>query len=326
MRTWGLALATTIGLTALAPAVAADDSFDDLAGRAAVLTAADVVGVAWSLTAACDQGDGAAIRRCRQIRDRRAKALRAGTWLIEAEPGAFAIGPWNPDTSSVPLTLVGCVACAQPVGGLYIVSNKAAPTFTGQVATAAGLHQVERPFPDETAANRWRRRAAGVRTQFVVRVAEAAGGLWERDGHKGLAVEILGFRAYEPCEGAIVFASPTAAPVAADQASCGKIVDEVVVDTGPKVVLPATLSPDDIKSTMKVVVAAAKVCFDDYGVPGRAKLIYTVTGAGAIAAYEQTGDFIDTPTGRCIDKAAKGLTFPATKKSSFAFTYPINVQ
>ena len=325
MRIWGIALATTIGLAALLPVAAADDSFDELAGRATALSATDIAGMTWALTAPCDQGDGPTTRRCKQVRDRRAATLRAGTWLVEAEPGAFAVGPWNPDASGVALTLVGCVACAQPVGGLYIVSHKAAPTFTDGVASAAGVNQILRPFADEVAAERWRKRAAGVRSQFVVRIPEANGGLFERDGHRGLALEILGFRVYEPCEGAIVSSSPAAAPLAPDQAACSKIVDEVV-DTGPKVILPLMLTADDIKTTMKPVVVAAKSCFDNYGVPGRAKLVYTVNGAGANTAFEQVGDYVDTPTGRCIDKAAKSVTFPATQKANFAFTFPINVQ
>jgi hypothetical protein len=326
MRTWGTVLAMLVGLGAAAPAASADDTFDDLASRSPVLTAKDLEGMVWALTAACDQGDGPAIRRCKQVRDRRAAELRAGTWTVDAEPGAFAIGEWDADIHAVPLTLTGCIACVKPIGGLYIVSNKAAPSFIDDVASAAGVHQVTRPFDDEQSANRWRARAAGVRSQFIVRIAPAAGGMWEREGHKGIAVEILGFRVYEPCEGAIVAASPSAAPLPPDQAACGKIVDEPVHDTGPKIVLPEMLTPDDIKHAMKPVVTASKACYDNYGVPGRAKLIYTVSGAGAITAFEQTGDFVDTPTGRCIDKAAKSVTFPATQKKSFAFTFPINVQ
>lgn len=329
MRTWGPVLATMFGLAALAPAAAAE-TFDELAAKAKPLSATDVKGMVWALTATCAEGDARVQSRCRQVRDRRAAELRAGTWLVDAEAGAFSIGAYDPDAKSVLVSLVGCIAC-KPVDGLYIVSNKAAPTFTGpggneDVATAVTVHQDEEPFPSQAAADRWRKRAGTVRAQFVFRIPEAAGGLFERDGHKGLAVAVLGYRMHQRCDGAIVAASPFAAPLAPEKiAACGA-GDDTQVDTGPKVILPEVLTADDIKAVMRPVVTAAKECFDNYGVPGRAKLTYTITGPGAIAAYEQVGDFVDTPTGRCIDKAAKGVSFPATQKPTFTFTWPINVQ
>ena len=326
MRTRGLALATLALAAAAAPA-RADGTFDELNATAQRLTRADLEGAAWALTNACDQGDGPLVRLCRAVRDQRAAELRAKTWLVDAEPGAFTVSAWDPDAQASLLNLTGCVACVKPIAGLYVVASKAAPTFTGDVAAAARLHQAARSFPTQAAADRWAKVAADARTQFVVRLGGDKAGLAELDGRKVLAVEVLGYRVYQPCDGAIVCASPKADPVAADQAACGTIAVDVAptpVDT--QAGLPATLTPDDLKIALKPVAAAARSCFDDYGVPGKAKLVYTVAGAGTITAYEQTGDFVDTPTGRCIDKAAKAITFPAVKKASFSFTYPINVQ
>jgi hypothetical protein len=325
MRIWGLALALT--LVAATTTARADDSFDSLAANAQVLTAVDVAGMAWAFTAACDQGDGPTTRLCRQVRDRRAAALRAGSWMVDAEPGAFDIGAWDPDAKAVLLQLTGCIACVTPIAGLYIVSSKAPPAFVDGKATAAGIHQAARSFGNQAAADAWRTNAAAARGQFIITISPANGGMFELDGHRGIAVEIIGFRVYQPCDGAIVCASPSAIAVAADKTACGKIVEDVptrAVD--PTAGLPATLTAEDLKVVMRPVSLAAKDCFDNYGVPGKAKLTYTVTGAGSISAYEQTGDFVDTPTGRCVDKVAKSVTFPAVKKSSFTFSYPINVQ
>ncbi|MBK9031076.1 MAG: hypothetical protein IPL61_07030 [Myxococcales bacterium] len=328
MRTRGLALATAAVAVALAATPArADQTFDELATTAQRLTRADLEGAAWALTSACDQGDGPLLRLCRAVRDQRAAALRSGTWLVDAEPGAFTVSPWDPDAKATLLALTGCVACVRPIAGMYVVASKAAPRFNGEVAIAAGLHQAARSFPTQAAADRWARIAAEARTQFVVRLGGDKAGLSEIDGHRVLAVDVLGYRVYQPCDGAIVCASPKADPVAADQAACGKIVEDTApTPVDPQAALPARLTPDDLKEALKPVAAAARTCFDDYGVPGKAKLVYTVSGAGAITAYEQTGDFVDTPTGRCIDKAAKAVSFPAVKKASFSFTYPINVQ
>ena len=326
MRIWGLALASAATALAAAPAAADDATFDGLATSAQRLTTADLQGAAWALTATCGDGDSPTQRLCKAVRDRRAATLRAGTYLVDAERGAFQVAPWDPDAQASLLELRGCVACVTPIGGLYVVASKAPPNFNGDVATAASLHQGVRSFATQAAADRWAAIAADARAQFIVRIGGDHAGLADLDGHRVLGVEVLGYRVYQPCDGAIVCASPKAAAVAGDPSTCGKVVEDVAVKVDPRASLPATLTPEDLKVAMKPVTEAARVCFDDYGVPGRAKLIYTVSGAGAITAYEQTGDFIDTPTGRCIDKAAKAVTFPAVKKSSFTFTYPINVQ
>ena len=38
------------------------------------------------------------------------------------------------------------------------------------------------------------------------------------------------------------------------------------------------------------------------------------------------GEFVDTPTGKCIDKAAKAVVFPKSKKKKFGFSYPLTLQ
>lgn len=325
MRIWGLALATAATALAAAPAAADDATFDGLATSAQRLTAADLPGAAWALTATCGDGDSPTQRLCKAVRDRRVATLKAGTYLVDAERGAFQVAAWDPDAQASLLELRGCIACATPIGGLYVVASKQPPTFVGDVATAASLHQGVRSFPNQDAADRWAASAADARTQFVVRLGGEHAGLADLEGHRVLGVEVLGFRIHQPCDGAIIAASPKAASLPAEPSTC-KVVETTVVKVDPRASLPASLTPEDLKVTMKPVTEAARACFDDYGVPGRAKLIYTVSGAGTITEYEQTGDFLDTPTGRCIDKAAKAVTFPAVKKASFTFTYPINVQ
>lgn len=311
-------------IVAATSAAHADETFDALAAKAEVMTARDLSGALWALSAPCD-GGGPAARLCTFVRDRRAAQLRDRTWLVDAEPGAFAVTEWDPAARAVILTLSGCVACANPVNGLYVVSHKAAPTFVGAVAHAAMIHEAARAFPTQAAADRWRAVAATARAQFVVKLA-ANDGRFERDGKRGVAVEILGYRVWQPCDGAIVCASPKADPVAADKSACGAIVEDVAPKVDPDANLPEALTADDLKRVLRPVSDAARDCFDAYGVPGKAKLVYTVNNTGAITAFEQTGDFIDTPTGRCIDKAAKAVSFPASRKRSFTFTYPISVQ
>lgn len=332
MRMWGLLFTgTMLALAAAAsPAYAQEaKSFEELAKTAVPLSRADLGGMVWALDAACDDGDDLARRQCKAARDGRLAEIKGATLLVDGDAGAFQTGEWDPDTKSLPVVLRGCIACVEPVGGLYLVSSKAAPSFRGGSAEAALVHETTRTFKDERAAKRWAARAATMKTQMIVRVTVAADGRWERDGKKGLAFDVLGYRVWDPCDGGIVCASPASDKAPVDKKHCGEAVVESEepqpkVDQGPE--LPAQLTAGEIKATMRPVADTAKDCFDTYGVPGKAKLVYAISGDGSILSYEQTGDFIDTPTGKCIDKAAKGLTFPKSKKKRFVFTYPLNVQ
>ena len=60
-----------------------------------------------------------------------------------------------------------------------------------------------------------------------------------------------------------------------------------------------------------------------YGVSGKAVFDLTVDNEGQITRLKQRGDFVDTPTGSCIEKAVKGITFPKTRKKAMSFTYPL---
>lgn len=336
MRTWGVAVATGsicfIGLNLAPRAARAEDatSFESLATTAVPLSRADLGGLVWALTSKCDDGDDLAQRQCKAARDGRLAEIKGSAFLVDGDAAAFSIGEWKADTKSVQVTLRGCIACVAPVGGLYLVSSKAAPSFRGGTAEAAIVHETARSFKDEGQAKRWATRLGSLRSQFVVKLTVAGGGRWERDGKTGLAFDVLGFRVYDPCDGGIVCASPTSGKAPADKKTCGESVVEGEVKQ-PEVkpdepVLPAQLDAKDIKTAMKPVVEAAKACFDTYGVPGSAKMVYAVGGDGSVLTYEQIGDFVDTPTGKCIDKAAKAVTFPRSKKKKFGFTYPLNIQ
>jgi hypothetical protein len=336
MRTVGLVLASFVlaapvsragagpGAGALAPP--APVTFESLAAGAGTLTRADLVGLAWATSAPCTDGDDAEQRLCRAVRDRRLATVRAGTWLVDGDSGALAVSEWTAADKLITVSVAGCVACVEPPGGLYVVSAAAAPTFTGAVAQGASVHTSSLTLADAVTAKRFRARVPALRTQFVVKVAAAGGGLWTRDDKRGLAVDVLAARVYDPCDGSIVVSTVPSGNGPVDESTCPAKVDTAtrpVRSNEPE--LPGALTSKDIRAAMAPVLQAASDCYDAYGVMGKAKLTYTVGGDGSIVAYEQAGDFIDTPTGTCLDRAARVITFPKTKKKTFTFSFPVSV-
>ena len=301
-------------------------TFESVAGAASTISRADLLGVAWATSAGCTDGDDAEQRLCRAVRDRRMATLRAGVYLIDGDSGALAVSEWTAADKLVTVAVAGCMACVEPPGGLYVVSASAAPSFTGAVAQGAGVLTTSLTLADAVTAKRFRARVPALRTQFVVKVAAGGGGLWTRDDKRGLALDVLAARVYDPCDGSVVVATVPSGPGPIDASTCPAVVDKPVRDerrAGPE--LPQAMTSKDIRTSLAPVLEASSACYDAYGVMGKAKLTYTVGGDGSILAYEQQGDFLDTPTGTCIDKAARAVTFPRTKKKTFTFSYPVTV-
>lgn len=301
-------------------------TFEALAGPAATISRADLLGIAWATAAPCTDGDDGEQRLCRAVRDRRLATLRAATYLIDGDSGALAVSEWTAADKLVTVSVATCMACVEPPGGLYVVGASAPPTFTGAVAQGANIFTSTMTLADAVTAKRFRARVPALRTQFAVKVAAAAGGLWQHEDKRGLALDVLAMRVYDPCDGTIIVSSVPSGVGPADATTCA-VVDKLPTRTDrPEVELPQALTSKDIRAALAPVQAAASDCYDAYGVMGKAKLTFTVNGDGSVGAYEQQGDFLDTPTGTCIDKAARSVTFPRTKKKSFTFSFPVSVQ
>ena len=309
-------------LVAAVPSAHADDSFEARAGAAQPVNRLD--GVVWALTARCDRGDDTERRQCRLVRDARASELAGTTLLVEADPGAFAAGAWDAQKKSVPLRLDGCIRC----GGVdvdgkpwFLVAAGKGPHGDGSKVSADVLYTTARVFTDANAAAAWTRTLAHARVDLVVKVP--AKPRWSAAGKDGLALDVVAYRVIAPCDGSVVLASPPSGPVAAEPGLCPKAAPTKPVVAPAAAGVPEALSPAMIEAAMQPVMTAAQTCYVMYGVRGRANLQITVAADGAITGYQQTGAFAGTPTGACLDKAAKAVKFPRTQKPSTTFTYPI---
>jgi len=335
MRLRGIAVVCLIiGLaaeaSAQAPAAppAQTQSFDQLSTGAVKLERRDLVGWAWALTATCADGDDMAQRQCKAIRDARAAQIKTQTFVVEAEPDAFMAGAWDPAKRSVTLTVRGCIACAPiEVGGkkLFIVTNKAAPTEVGGTLQAAVIHETARGFDDEKAAEKWRGKAVPRLKIELVFALPQGNPVWTRNGKDGLAVNVLGFRVIDPCDGGVVCSSGGASKQDPDKKACGT-VDEGAADQAPAEPteqIVDQLDPAMIRTALVPTLAKTQECHDDYGVDGQTKIKITIGADGTVLTFEQSGDFDDTPTGECIAKAVKATVFPKSHKKRTPISYPI---
>jgi hypothetical protein len=277
------------------PAPATPATYDAAARGAVAISAADLQGLGWALTATCDAGDDVARRECRWVRDARLARSRDRTFAVAAERGAVVVGAWDPAAKSAPVTLRGCAGCGAP----------------------AVLAQVVRPFASEAEAVRWQSEVVPrLRAQLLVRVPDAG-----RRAGGAVALDVVGYRVIEPCSGEVVAASPASEPVAAEPAICGQVAEPPA-----QPVLPDQLSSAHVRAALAPAEKAAQACFETYGVAGAARFRISISDAGAVLSLAQDGDFVDTPTGTCIEAAVRAAVFPPTKRPRTTIAYPIVVR
>jgi hypothetical protein len=285
----------------------ADDSFETRAQGAQRVRR--IENVVWALTATCDKGNDTENRQCRRVRDTRAAELANATLLVDGDADAFDMTAFDAKKKSISMTLAPCIRCGgvEVEGKTYIVNGG-----------TAKLYDNAKAFSDDAAAKAWTKSIGNARVQMLVKVpAKAVDG----PGAKTVKLDIVGYRVYAPCDGAIVAANPPSGPAEADKKACRAVAAEPA--QGPAV---EQLTAAVVAEAMKPAVDAAQKCFEKYGVAGKAKLKLTVASDGTIARYEQQGDFASTPTGACIDKALEKARFPANGKPKTTIAFPITLQ
>jgi hypothetical protein len=87
--------------------------------------------------------------------------------------------------------------------------------------------------------------------------------------------------------------------------------------------LPA-LSQSDIVSAMKAVQPRVKECYNQYKVPGIANVSISVAKGGRLASATVTGKFAGTPSGTCVEAAAKTAKFPPCEAMSFPWPFQLH--
>jgi hypothetical protein len=315
--------------------IARAEDFDSVADKATpVWRGKSVASLFWSLSASCDQlADDLARRQCEGVRDGRRDQVLASTFLVDAEPSALTVGAFDAGKRVLPLELTGCIACTQTMDGqFFLVGGKGDVKVEGGGVRGPVVTSFTVPATSAEQAATWRDTvAARLKVQLLFRMV-AGSPPWAQGNAKGYRVDIVGFRIADPCDGKILAAQPASDPIRTDRKTCkGGAVAEGPVDqpkppvepAGPvEPEVPAVLGPSEIRAALEPARAAAAKCYEAYGVPGVAQLRITFTDDGSVVQVEQKGDFVDTPTGNCIEKAVKAIAFPKSKKKKTSIDYP----
>jgi hypothetical protein len=96
-----------------------------------------------------------------------------------------------------------------------------------------------------------------------------------------------------------------------------------------KAAAPATpslpvLEKGDIVRAMMAVNPKVKDCYNQYKVPGTAMVTMKLARGGRVAGATVTGKFAGTPTGACVEAAAKTAKFPQTDAQSFDYPFSLH--
>ncbi|MEO7095195.1 MAG: hypothetical protein ABI175_18185 [Polyangiales bacterium] len=293
----------------IAPAIAhADDTFEAKAtGARSVIHVDDIV---WSLTATCDKGDDVQNRQCRSLRDQRAKDLAGQTLLVQADGFALDLGAWDSARKSVGVTLTSCIRCeGLGVDGKTWFITGGAPKVENGKVRGAPLYDTARQFATPETAAAWLKAVKNHKVELVVKIP--AKPRWNAGGKDGIQLDVLAYRVITPCNGTVVIANPSSQNAAPDKAACA---------AGGAAVL--ALTPEMIEEGMQAPMSLIRSCAKSYRGTGKGKLDLTIADDGTIAAIEQTGDFVGSKTGECIDRSMKGVTFPRSAKPKTKIAYP----
>lgn len=203
----------------VAGAAQADDTFETKAtGALRIKRVEDLV---WPLTATCDGGTDTQQRQCRKVRDTRATELASATLIIDADKESFSVGAWNAATKSAPLALSACIRCSgvELDGTKWVVTGTGAttPKFEGGHVTAK-LHDNGKQFLDDKTAQAFAALVKNARVELLVKVP--AKPKLVVDAKNVLALDVIGYRVYMPCDGSIVVASPSSGPAEGDKKQC----------------------------------------------------------------------------------------------------------
>ncbi|HEY3357404.1 MAG TPA: hypothetical protein VGQ83_29405 [Polyangia bacterium] len=289
-------------------------------------------------------------RQCEVVRTYLRGVLAKRVFNGEAEAGALVVGPYAAKQGGRSLTLRGCVACAQPVSGdrRHLVTVRPPQKIGGAELKGLDVTSVKVPHASAHVADIWQRDVGSkLRTELVYKLGPA----WTQkvakakaprkgpapalpafdDGSgevRGLGLQLLGYRVYSRCSGAVLASSPKSAfPVPVEPAAdCPKpevkVASSQPLGRQPDPRWPYVLSVGDIRKTFDGIRGQVQACYLQFQIPGQAELEVEIGGLdGNVLAVKVSGLFEDTPTADCIAAALSVARFPNFRAKSMKVPY-----
>jgi hypothetical protein len=75
---------------------------------------------------------------------------------------------------------------------------------------------------------------------------------------------------------------------------------------------------------MMAINGKVKDCYNQYKVPGTAMVTIKVARGGRVAETSVSGKFAGTPTGSCVEAAARGAKFPPSDAQTIQYPFPLH--
>lgn len=85
-----------------------------------------------------------------------------------------------------------------------------------------------------------------------------------------------------------------------------------------------TLSQSDIVTAMRSVQPKIQACANQFKVTGTARANISVASGGKVTSATVTGKFSGTPTGSCVETAAKSAEFPPCMPTNFPWPFTLS--
>ena len=316
----GMKVALALLILMMAPQAHADKFEESLQEATMVPDSNALAALFWSADPKCDSLENSLHRsQCVEVSSKRRQEVSGKTFFVE---GTSAVSVQKAGKKAVKINVYASFSKGEDeswvVGQGAVVKADTVPKT---------LHKnVTKKFKDEQYLAHWSQYVAPrLKTEFLVQIPSNVKS-FKAKGKSGFQLEVVGYRLFDPCSGDVLSAKPAAKRAPQDSASCEnepKFVRRTVVPKSNGPALPGQLSRKQIGDTLKALKDRGTVCRSAYGINGRGAFKFTIGKNGVIKESKQTGDFVGTPTGICLEDALKTMRFPEFRDKDMKVSYPV---